>query len=73
MGVDNMQPSRDACQKSCQDNPDCDFWTWEKSGPNKGRCYLKDARENITPTDDYMSGSRQCKLPEIPGNEASLG
>jgi len=69
MGVDNMQPSRDACQKSCQDNPDCDFWTWEKSGPNEGRCYLKDARENITPTDDYMSGSRQCKLPANPVTE----
>merc|ERR1712215_521326 len=67
MGVNNIQPSKYACQKSCQDNPNCDFWTWGKSGPTKGRCYLKDARENLTPTDDYMSGSKQCKIPNDPG------
>jgi len=69
MGVENMQPSRDACQKSCQDNPECDFWTWGKSGPTKGRCYLKDARENITPNDDYMSGSKRCKILDNPGGK----
>merc|ERR1719309_1083958 len=67
MGVNNIQPSKYACQKSCQDNSNCDFWTWGKSGPTKGRCYLKDARENLTPTDDYMSGSKQCKIPNDPG------
>merc|ERR1711970_896858 len=68
-GVNNIQPSRDACQKSCQDNPECDFWTWGKSGSTKGRCYLKDARENITPNDEYMSGSKRCKIPDNPGSD----
>ena len=71
MGVDNPQPSRSACQKSCKENPDCEFWTWGKSGTSADRCYLKDACDNITVTQDdtYVSGSKDCSLPEEKGNK----
>ena len=68
MGVDNPQPSRSACQKSCKENPDCEFWTWVKSDD---RCYLKDAcdGDNITQDDTYVFGSKDCSLPEDKGNK----
>merc|ERR1712215_190807 len=66
-GFDNLQPSRLACQKSCMDHPKCEFWTWGKGTP-VGQCYLKHTRDNVTPgLDRYISGSKQCPLPEVTG------
>merc|ERR1719369_321751 len=66
-GLDNLQPSRLACQKSCMDHPKCEFWTWGKGTP-VGPCYLKHTRDNVTPgLDRYISGSKQCPLPEVTG------
>merc|ERR1712215_76650 len=66
-GFDNLQPSRLACQKSCMDHPKCEFWTWGKGTP-VGPCYLKHTRDNETPgLDRYISGSKQCPLPEVTG------
>lgn len=67
-GSDNPQPSRGACQRSCAQHPTCQFWTWGKGEPT-GPCYLKSARENVTPgLSTYVSGSKHCKLPEAQGN-----
>ena len=63
VGSDNLQPSRVACQKSCNDHPECEFWTWGKGTP-VGPCYLKHTRDNVTPgLDSYISGSKQCPVP----------
>ena len=68
VGSDNLQPSRLDCQKSCLDHPKCEFWTWGKGTP-EGPCYLKHTRDNVTPgLDSYISGSKQCPLPEAKGN-----
>ena len=68
VGSENLQPSQSACQKSCLDHPECEFWTWGKGTPS-GPCYLKHARDNVTPgLDSYISGSKHCPLPEAKGN-----
>ena len=67
-GQENFQPSRAACQRACAQHPTCEFWTWGKGEP-RGPCYLKTARDNVTPgLDSYVSGSKHCKLPEAEGN-----
>ena len=63
-GVENPQPSRHACQQSCQHHPSCKYWTWRKSEPT-GTCYLKTKRENVlTHLTSHVSGNKLCKLPE---------
>merc|ERR1711974_28136 len=71
-GIDNKQPSAEACQHSCANNPKCTHWTRlppEKhtdQGSFKYRCYLKNKRENFTPSDTeytYVSGSKYCPGP----------
>ena len=63
----NLQPSRMACQQSCSDHSECEFWTWAKKTP-EGPCYLKHTRENVSPGfNNYVSGSKQCLLPEANG------
>jgi len=69
-GEHNHQTSRAACRDSCRDNSDCFFWSWVKDsatwGPTKGQCFLKNARaqEKFVPSHKYVSGSKQCNLPE---------
>ena len=69
MGEKNLQPSRLACQQSCSDHSECEFWTWAKKTPEgEGPCYLKHTRENVSPgLNGYISGSKQCLLPEANG------
>ena len=63
-GNENPQPSRHACQQSCQHHPSCKYWTWGKSEPT-GPCYLKTKRENVGYNlTSYVSGNKFCKLPE---------
>ena len=80
VGADNRQPSRAACQRSCAQHPTCAFWTWGKVGAGAGAgggagggpCYLKTARENVSPgLADYVSGSKHCALPEQRGNHGT--
>lgn len=72
-GQENFQPSRAACQRACAQHPTCEFWTWGKGEP-RGPCYLKTARDNVTPgLDSYVSGSKHCKLPEAEGNYYDSG
>eukprot|EP00094_Tigriopus_californicus_P008738 TCALIF_08423-PA protein Name:"Protein of unknown function" AED:0.91 eAED:0.91 QI:0/0/0/0.2/1/1/5/0/253 len=72
VGLENPQPSRLACQKSCQNHPSCSFWTWGKGTPT-GPCYLKTQRENVGyDLTSYVSGSKNCQLPEA-GLEGSSG
>ena len=67
LGSENPQPSRVACQESCAETPECNYWTWGKGSP-MGPCYLKTKRENVTPgLKDYVSGAKNCKLPETMG------
>merc|ERR1712179_390120 len=67
-GVNNHQTSQAACRDSCRGTSDCYFWSWVKSGATSGQCFLKNAsaRENFIPSYKYVSGSRQCILPEDP-------
>ena len=59
-GTSNLQPSKEACASSCRELEGCRFWTWGKSSP-LGPCYLKTARENVTPgLAGFVSGSREC-------------
>ena len=59
-GTSNLQPSKEACASSCRELEDCRFWTWGKSSP-LGPCFLKTARENVTPgLAAFVSGSREC-------------
>lgn len=64
LGNENPQPSRHACQQSCQHHPSCKFWTWGKAEPT-GPCYLKTKRDNVGYNlTSYVSGNKFCKLPE---------
>ena len=63
------EPSADACQVLCADYFTCTHWTWlppdrhTNQGSYKNRCYLKNKRENFTPSDTnytYISGSKYC-------------
>ena len=64
LGNENPQPSRHACQQSCQHHPSCLFWTWGKAEPT-GPCYLKTKRDNVGYNlTNYVSGNKFCKLPE---------
>ena len=71
MGENNLQPSRLACQQSCSDHSECEFWTWAKRTKRTpgGYCYLIHNRANWTfATEHYVSGSKHCMLPEAKGN-----
>ena len=57
-GRDNEQRTTTKCQESCQRNPQCQFWSYNK---NDGRCYLKNAKANVTPDPDYISGPKNCE------------
>ena len=64
VGNENPQPSRHACQQSCQHHPSCKFWTWGKAEPT-GPCYLKTKRDNVGYNlTSYVSGNKFCRLPE---------
>ena len=72
-GHENRLKTRLDCQKSCESNSECNFWTfynpkgpWNHQMPGfLGYCYLKRKRENVTPDSvGYVSGSKYCQLPE---------
>ena len=81
--VKSHQTSRAACRDYCRDTLDCHFWSWVKSPitfhPSvvhlthlqliNGECTLSDARgrETFIPGQNYVSGSKQCILPEDSG------
>ena len=62
--IDISQPSHLACQKTCYDKSGCEFWTWSKL---THMCYLKHRKGNVTPDSSYVSGSKNCQLPEAIG------
>jgi len=68
MGYKNIQKSRYECQQSCATHPQCNFWTWTKAD---GRCYLKTVRDNVKTSTSYISGSKNCPLPEAKARAGS--
>jgi len=56
-GWQNRQPSLQACQKSCQQNSRCKFFSYLTI---TGFCYIKDKKTNIKKWPGYTSGSRDC-------------
>ena len=59
------------CQKICQFNPNCNYWTWVKPerGQNSKVCYLKSNRFGSAPNPSFTSGPKYCQgkfcfLPE---------
>ena len=48
------------CQKACQDNPNCKFWTLIKS---MKKCHLKTAKTiGNTKNPDLISGPKKCDI-----------
>ena len=73
-GDKNFQKSRYDCQQSCAAHHLCQFWTWMKpvqEGHN-GACFLKAKRENVGESTRFVSGSKNCPLPEAPGFSSIL-
>ena len=75
-GIDNIQPSFKACLESCANKSGCTHWTWLPEGERtnlgdyKNQCYLKNKRENFTPSDanyTYVSGAAFCNTYSING------
>ena len=71
VGTDEELDSSDVAN-----NPNCDYWTWlptethTNQGSYKNRCYLKNKRENFTPSDanyTYVSGAAFCNTYSING------
>ena len=58
-GKSNPKPSREECVRSCQDHPQCQFWTWDKT---LGSCYLKTSKISSLPTGStrHVSGPKHC-------------
>ena len=70
LGKHNKQKSRYDCQQSCAKSDSCQYWTWLPPATNnrtdyKRRCYLKSKRENFIQSSEYVSGSKNCPLPEV--------
>ena len=65
--------SRHDCQQSCAAHHLCKYWTWMKPAQEgqKGGCFLKARRENVEEKTRYVSGSKSCPLPEVPGSTTS--
>ena len=60
-------PSRSTCQKSCANNYQCKFWSFEEK-QNSGICYMKTRRGGVTHgMNNYVSGSKNCRMPEDGG------
>ena len=71
-GHENPTSSRSECQRSCAKTPECQFWTWGVGEPT-GPCYLKTARENVRRNlTSYVSGTKDCRLPEDKGLDCSV-
>lgn len=71
------QPSQQACQETCANNPECMFWTFYKKGEShyKGLCLMKSSRgdEKTGNEKDAVSGAKNCSMPDEKGNVSSGG
>ena len=68
-GWKKPKQSQFACQQSCQANRKCEFWTFKKPSANgrKGLCFYKRKRANVESNHLFVSGAKNCKLPEGQG------
>merc|ERR1712080_682005 len=53
------------CQVKCQENDDCEFWTWlgqdkTKKRRYRCRCYLLETRTNVKKRHMYAWGPKYC-------------
>ena len=51
------------CQKLCQNNNDCLYWTWilpNENDGSDGSCYLKSSKGQITDEINATSGPKYC-------------
>ena len=62
----SYQPSRLACQQACAEHDGCSYWTWRK-GSAMGECFLKTSRAGRELATDFVSGTKDCNLPEEKG------
>ena len=55
----------EGCQKLCQNNNECEYWTWilpyENDGSD-GSCYLKNSKGQITDEINATSGPKYCPI-----------
>ena len=65
-GSMSYQPSRSACQQACAEHYGCSYWTWRK-GSAMGECYLKTSRAGRQLATGFVSGTKDCNLPEEKG------
>ena len=62
--IPNVMSAKD-CQKECQNDNDCQFWTWNSPNvpKNKNTCWLKAGKVQLRAKSGKISGPRTC-----PGN-----
>merc|ERR1719318_126998 len=65
----NQKTTAEECQKACQQNKECQYWTWAKPEANyKLACYLKSEKGGIKGGEHKnkmrISGPKNC--PECP-------
>ena len=65
-GMPIYQPSKSACQQACAEHDGCSYWTWKK-GSAMGACYLKTSRAGRQLATGFVSGTKDCNLPEEKG------
>ena len=53
------------CQKKCQENKECNFWTWGMANHPQGEvqriCYLKKFKDIVMENKFTISGPKTCK------------
>jgi hypothetical protein len=51
------------CQRRCEQNPECKFWSWIRpSRVNRNKCFLFDSEKvSLIPNSSAISGHKFCK------------
>jgi len=64
--------SPEACQRDCQADSACWFWTWDKN--YHGACWHKTAKTEVVPSEGLISGPKYCggQTTSGPGDDSHL-
>ena len=62
-GKNNIQDTLALCMKSCKQNKECNYWSYNKK---KKYCFLKRTKVKSTKWSGYISGSKGCDEEDQP-------